>query len=215
MGRDESLALRRAIGGLRRDESPSLRSVLLRGLVMPNLSFQVPADVTFEQAIALSQDLLTADPSEELLEKAIAALIQTVNGARGFLVTFLGSDALAQGEDFSTDPRWQAILRGLRSDPAAIADLMTKNVVMPAAMAITHQRNQNPELAQASLTTQARSTQLIQHLQLSPIHTKLQQMRSTLQTGMGEYQAFLDRWGYDAEQKAAMLAAIEAVLAQG
>ncbi|MEB3293553.1 MAG: hypothetical protein VKJ24_10365 [Synechococcales bacterium] len=179
---------------------------------MPNLSFQVPADVTFEQAIALTKDLLAANTSEELLEKAIAALLQTQNGVRGFLVTFLGSDAFSQGTDFSADPRWQAVLRGMRSHPAGIADLMTKNLVMPAAMAITHQRNQNLELAESSAATQARSQQVIQQLNLAAIYEKLGQMQASLKKNSGEYQDFLDRWGYDAEQKSVMLQAIATVL---
>jgi hypothetical protein len=38
----------------------------------------------------------------------------------------------------------------------------------------------------------------------------LQRLKSTIQTGQGEYQAFLERWGYDAEQKQVILAAIAA-----
>lgn len=163
-----------------------------------NLEFTVPANITFEQAINLTQDLLASNPSDALLESAITALLQTQNGARGFFVVFLtGDSALA---DVPTPP----LLQALRSNPDAIADLMVKNIAMPTAMALTHQRNGNNELAVSSNQTQVRSIHLVQQLNLPEITTLLRSMQSTIQNNDGDYQSFLDRWGYDSEQRDAI-----------
>jgi len=172
-----------------------------------NLEFSVPADLTFEQAIALTQDLLSTHPTEELLESAIAALIQSMNGARGFLVVFLTGDfALA-------DRPTPAVIQGLKASPDTIADLMVKNIAMSTAMAMTHIRNQNPELAKGSQLTQTRSIALVQQLNLPEIHSKLEALQSTVRNKGGDYQAFLDRWGYDDEQRAAIGNAVQVALA--
>jgi hypothetical protein len=163
-----------------------------------NLEFTVPPNITFEQAMDLTQDLLVSNPSDALLESAITTLLQTQNGARGFFVVFLtGNSALA---DVPTPP----LLRALRSNPDAIADLMVKNIAMPTAMALTHQRNGNDELAVSSNQTQVRSIHLVQQLNLSEITTLLRSMQSTIQNNNGTYQSFLDRWGYDLEQRSAI-----------
>ena len=163
-----------------------------------NLEFTVSPNITFEQAMELTQDLLASTPSDALLESAVTALLQTQNGARGFFVVFLtGDSALA-------DAPTPALLKGLRSNPDAIADLMVKNIAMPTAMVLTHQRNGDLELAAGSNQTQARSIHLIQQLNLPRITTLLKTMQSTIQNNTGHYQGFLDRWGYDAEQRAAI-----------
>jgi len=163
-----------------------------------NLEFTVPPNITFEQAMELTQDLLMSNPSDALVESAITALLQTQNGARGFFVVFLTEDsALA---DVPTPP----LLRALRSNPDTIADLMVKNIAMPTAMALTHQRNGNDELAVSSNQTQVRSIHLVQQLNLPEITTLLRSMQSTIQNNNGDYQSFLDRWGYDQEQRDAI-----------
>lgn len=172
-----------------------------------NLQFTVPPNISFEQAIALTQDLLDSDPSEELLESAIGGLIQTMNGSRGFFVTFL------TGESRLADEPTAAILKALRSNPEAIADLMVKNIAMPTAMAITHQHNGNPELAASSQLTQRRSIHLVQQLNCPEITQLLKSLKATLQNQSTDYQKFLDRWGYDEEQRNAIGQAIDLTLA--
>ncbi len=171
-----------------------------------NLQFTIPPNLNFEQAIALTQELLNSNPSEELLESAIEGLIQTMNGARGFFVTFL------TGESRLADEPTAAILKGLRSNPDAIADLMVKNIAMPTAMMITHQRNGNPELAASSQLTQQRSIHLVQQLNCPEITQLLKSLQDTLQNQSTDYQDFLDRWGYDEDQRIAIGRAIERTL---
>ncbi|MEB3279761.1 MAG: hypothetical protein VKK42_12685 [Lyngbya sp.] len=166
-------------------------------------------DLTFEQAIAQTQTLLeniaANDLSESETEAAIANLVKTHNGARGFFVTYL------------TDPRSfvdrpsEAVLRGLEASPE-VPDLLIKNVVMSAAMGVEHRRNQREEMAVSSDRVRSRSVHLIQSLNLPVLDTMVQQLLETAKTGVGEYQSFLDRWGYDAEQREAIIQAIQPLI---
>jgi hypothetical protein len=162
----------------------------------------VPEDISFEEAIAFTQNLLThleqQAPDEAEVEQAIASLVQTQNGARGFFVTYLtGESAIA---DYPT----AAIIQALRSAPEVVGELLTKNLAMSSAMAITHRRNGNETMAQGSDRVRSRTTQLIALLQSPELAEKLQQLQQSVTTGDGSYQAFLDRWGYDAEQRGAI-----------
>ncbi|HEY9658504.1 MAG TPA: hypothetical protein V6C65_08650 [Allocoleopsis sp.] len=169
-----------------------------------------PDSLTFEQAIELTHSLLDQleqnTLSEAEVEAAIVNLVSSENGARGFFVNYLPDP-----RSFADDPS-DAVVQALRTSPAIVADLMAKNLAMSTAMAIHHRRQQNEELVQGSDRVRSRSLQLIQRLQLPEMQDKLQQLQESLTTGIGSYQAFLDRWGYDAEQRGAIAAAVQQVL---
>jgi len=179
-------------------------------LTMLESAFAVPMTVTFEQAITLTQSLLDQlaanDLSDAELEVAVSQLVQHENGARGFFVSYL------------TDPRPLAdapspgLIQALRSSPEPVAELLVKNLAMATAMAITHRRNQNEDMAQGSDRVQQRVMGLVQQVQLPIVPTKLAQMQASLATADGPYQAFLERWGYDAEQRQAIAQALSQLL---
>jgi len=160
----------------------------------------VPADLSFEQAIALSQTFLDQWAQNALPPGAIAQfvgdLVGSENGARGFFVTYLTDDrALA-------DAPTPEILQGLERSPEVVAPLLVKNLAMSTAMAIAHQRADNPELAKGSERVQQRTLALLRHVCCLPLPQHLQALRTSIDTGKGVYQIFLEQWGYDAEQKA-------------
>ena len=164
------------------------------------------SSLSFEQAIAYCQDLLTQIDQHQIddadLETAIAQLVATENGARGFFVTFLTAN------DFPpADQPPPPILNGLQTAPAIVGELLVKNLAMSAAMAVHHHRNQDPQSAQGSTQVCRRSQTLIQSLQLPGVAEKLAELERSL-NGEGDYQAFLTRWGYDNEQKQAIRAAL-------
>ena len=171
---------------------------------------QVPPDITFEQAIDLTESLLSqmeqGTISEADLGETIAALVQSMNGARGFFVAYL-SDERSIADQPST-----AILQALQTAPENVSELMVKNLVMSTATAITHRRQGNEAMSQGSDRVRSRSKQLIQQLQLSELAEKAKQMRDSAANGTGVYQAFLNRWNYDAEQRQAMQEAIDQAL---
>ena len=164
----------------------------------------IPADPDFGTAIALAQELLALEPTEAVAE-AIAQLVASRDGARGFFVTYLTA-----AEDWADRPS-AALIAALRSQPTFVEDLMVRNLAMSTAMVLTHQRNNDPEMAAQSQRVSRRS---VQHLQLLRSPSLQQQLQDLLQsaTGTGVYDDFLDRWGYDAEQRAAIATAITPLL---
>lgn len=169
--------------------------------------FTIPDSVSFQAAIALSQALLDrlqqGNMTAKALESIVQALVSTENGARGFFVTYLSDD-----RPLADNPE-PAVLAALQTSPAIVAPLLVKNLAMSTAMAITHRRNQDETMANGSDRVRSRTLQLIQWLQLSEVQVEAQQLLQAIETGTGNYQPFLDRWGYDLEQQSAMEQALD------
>jgi hypothetical protein len=164
---------------------------------------------SFEEAIAFTQDLMQlmgeGDITDIEVERAIAQLVQSMNGARGFFVTYLSSEFSLANQPV------EAVLKALQTAPETVASLLVKNVAMSTAMSITHRQQNHPELADGSLKVQRRSVLLIEKLRSPELKAELQQLLESLSTGSGEYQVFLERWGYDAEQKQEMQRIIQGI----
>lgn len=170
----------------------------------------IPESLTFEDAIALTQSLMTqlveGTLSESEFSLKIAELVKTENGARGFFVTYLSA------EDSLADRPSPELIQSLQSSPDTVADLLVKNLAMSAAMAIAHRRNGDEDLAQGSDRVRSRTAHLIQQLELPQVHDLALALRESTVTGAGEYKLFLQRWGYDAEQRQVILKAIDQVI---
>lgn len=166
----------------------------------------VSDSITFEEAINFTQSLLeeieTGKITDEKLEETLTSLVKTMNGSRGFFVTYLTAD-LSCVENPS-----QSIINALKTSPEIVSELMVKNLVMSTAMAITHNRNSDSEMEQNSQKVSRNCANLINKLQLDLLQSKLQEMAKSLSTKSGEYQEFLAKWGYDDEQKQAMLQSV-------
>jgi hypothetical protein len=173
----------------------------------------VPVNISFQQAIELTQSLVSrmeqGTLSDAEIAQTIEALVQTVDGARGFFVGYLTDDP--DDRPLADHPS-QAAINALRTSPEVVSDLLVKNLVMSTAMAITHRRNENPEMAAGSDRVRSRTTALIQQLQLPEIQQKATQLRAATETNEGVYKDFLNRWQYDAEQREAMREAIDRVI---
>ncbi|MEA5511876.1 hypothetical protein VB715_19060 [Crocosphaera sp. UHCC 0190] len=163
------------------------------------MNWHVPDNLSFEDALQLSEIFLEGMESNSLketeIQEIITILISSENGARGFFVTYLTSDkSLA-------DTPTEEVINALKTSPEIVSELLVKNLAMSSAMAITHRRNNDEEMAQGSDRVCQRTTQLIQQVDLGLITEKLQQLQETIVTGAGKYTPFLERWGYDEEQK--------------
>ncbi|MEB3175903.1 MAG: hypothetical protein VKN60_12075 [Cyanobacteriota bacterium] len=162
--------------------------------------------LTFEEALDQSQALLDALDADNLtpeaLQTQVTRLVASENGARGFFVTYLTSDSAG------ADQPGPELLRSLASAPEIVGELLVKNLAMSSAMAIFHRRQGDDSAAQGSLRVKARTQYLIQALALPNLDAKIRQLQTSLQNGAGEYGDFLTRWGYDAEQKRAIGAAL-------
>ncbi len=175
-----------------------------------NLS--VPEEISFEEAIALTQSLMDAMEQQTLseaeIEAAIAALVRTQNGARGFFVTYLSD------ERSIADQPSPAVIAALQTSPTQVSELLIKNLAMSSAMAISHRREENESMAQGSDRVRSRSLILIQQLHLPLIADRAQALHYSTATGSGDYQTFLDRWGYDAEQRQVIRLAMEELIGE-
>lgn len=173
--------------------------------------FPVPDPISFEEAIALTQSILVeieqATLSESEIDRTIAALAASENGARGFFVTYL-TDTRSLADHPSN-----AVVQGLRSSPEIVSELLVKNLAMSTAMILTHTSNQNLEMAQGSERVQRRTMRLIDLVQLPIVQTKLQTLSESIAAGTGVYQSFLKRWGYDADQQNAIQEVLQKVIA--
>ncbi len=170
------------------------------------LEFTVPPDLTFEQAIALTQDLLSASQDDDLWNTAVQSLIATPNGARAFFAVFLTGDY----------PMPAGLPRVIRSNPQSIATLLIKNLVMSSTMAIAHHQNGNEDLAASSRHTRDRTAHLIQQLNLPELYNSLTDLQTTLtqpNSLPNDWHQFLDRQGYDDDQRTAIGKTIQAALA--
>ncbi|WP_442923284.1 hypothetical protein [Microcoleus sp. A2-D3] len=162
--------------------------------------------ITFEGAIELTQSLLSEIEAHRLsqaqIEQAVASLVKTPNGARGFFVTYLTDEGQV------ADSPSPGVIEALRSTPEIVAELLVKNLAMSAAMVVYHSRHQSEERAAGSARVQGRSRNLIQILQMPACQTVASQMLASLQSASGEYEEFFQRWGYDDEQKLAIGSAV-------
>lgn len=173
-------------------------------------SFIAPETLSFAQSLAITQDLLeqvavgTLEPAAWVA--AIAALVHTDNGARGFFVVFL-SDGRPLSDQLL--PLAPAALHG---SPDTVSPLLIKNLAMSTAMAIAHRRNQDEPSAQGSDRVRSRTMTLIQSLTFPQLQEQAQQLAASIETATGPYQDFLVRWGYDDEQKQAIQKALRQAL---
>ena len=177
------------------------------------MSITIPDSPSFQEAIALTQDLLqSAEGSGGLDADAIAQLTRTKNGARGFFVVYLTAENSPAAEP--TD----SVLKALATQPDTVNDLLVKNVVMSAAMTITHDRNGDAAMVANSQTTSDRSIAHVKGLlalggpPAADLEKRVRTMGEALSDGSGEYAGFLDKWNYDEEQRDRMATAIAPII---
>ena len=165
--------------------------------------------VSFPQAIAKTQELMLQMTdnrlSEAEIESAIADIVASKTGARGFFVAYLTGDL-----PLADNPS-QGVIEGLRSSPEIVSDLLVKNLAMSAAMKLTHLQNSDETAALGSQRVNNRTIKLIQKLNLTKVKQEAKDLESTIVQGSGNYQEFLTRWGYDREQQAQIKKAISLI----
>jgi hypothetical protein len=98
----------------------------------------------------------------------------------------------------------------LRAVGEGVVDLTVRNLAMSSAMALQHRRSGDGTMQAGSERVQARSTELLRLLEPGLVKQRLETLLEAT-GGKGEDVAFLDRWGYDAEQRSAIASAVLAV----
>ncbi len=167
----------------------------------------IPESVSFEEAIALTQTLMDRMAEGELSQPesadAIAQLVKSANGARGFFVTYLTSEGTL------ADNPSPELIQALQSSPDIVAELLVKNLAMSSAQAVAHRRNDNEQMAQGSDRVRSRTIRLIERIELPQVRGLALALRESAVTGAGTYKTFLQTWGYDAEQRQIICQAID------
>ncbi|MFN7556570.1 hypothetical protein [Microcystis sp.] len=164
--------------------------------------------ITFENAIQQTQDLLSQIEFLDIdtITQKLTDLVSTENGARGFFVTYLTSDL-----SYTEHPSLE-VITALKTSPILVNELLVKNLAMSTAMVVYHRSQGDEANAQGSEKVQEKTGQLIKQLLSQSLAEKLQQLATSLNTGQGEYQAFLERWGYDDCQRQAIAGIIQPFL---
>jgi len=164
--------------------------------------------INFENAIQQTQDLLSQIEflDANKITKKFTELVSTENGARGFFVTYLTSDL-----SYTKYPSLE-VITALKTSPILVNELLVKNLAMSTAMVIYHRGQGDEENVQGSEKVQEKTGQLIKQLLSPALEEKLQQLATSLNAGQGEYQAFLERWGYDDCQRQAIAEIIQPFL---
>jgi hypothetical protein len=102
------------------------------------------------------------------------------------------------------------VVLALRQAGEGVVDLMARNLAMSTAMGLHHQRSGDAQQQAGSERVQLRSTELLRLLEPVSVKARLETLLDAT-AGRGEDVAFLDRWGYDAEQKVAIAEAVLSV----
>jgi hypothetical protein len=168
-----------------------------------------PSAVSFAEAMERSGHWLAAwesgELSDEVLADRVGALVASRDGARGFFVVAL------TGEAPLMDRLPEPLVFQLRGVGAGVVDLTVRNLAMSTAMALAHARLGDSERQAASERVQVRSRELLRLLEPALVKERLETLLLAARDGQGEDRAFLDRWGYDGEQRLAIAAAVESV----
>ncbi|MFN9620138.1 MAG: hypothetical protein ACK55X_10545 [Synechococcaceae cyanobacterium] len=173
----------------------------------PDRSF--PADLPFADALEIAGQWLAAwdagELSDEVLADQVGALVASRDGARGFFVVAL------TGASPLMDRLPEPLVRQLRLAGPAVVDLTARNLAMSTAMALAHGRSGDSERQLASEQVRSRSRELLRQLEPLAVKQRLETLLLAARDGHGDDLAFLDRWGYDAEQRAAIAMALDSV----
>jgi len=169
----------------------------------------VSREPSFPQAMEISAQWLqlweAGELSDEVLADRVAELVASRDGARGFFVVSLVGDCPLM------DRLPEPLVLQLRLACEPVVDLTARNLAMSTAMALHHGRAGDNDQQAASERVSGRCCELLRLLEPAAVKTRLETLLAAARDGQGEDVAFLDRWGYDPQQRQAIAAAIEAV----
>jgi len=173
------------------------------------MNWHIPKYLTFEDALQLTRTLTEAMVNKKLkdseIEEIVTTLVNSENGARGFFVVYLTSDL-----PLADNPS-EGVVNALKTSPEIVSELLVKNLAMSSAMSVTHRRNNDENMAKSSEKVAVRNGNLIKLTDLELSSQKLAALTQTIINNSGIYQAFLDKWEYDEEQKQTIQKYIESI----
>ncbi|MFO8237457.1 MAG: hypothetical protein R6U00_04210 [Prochlorococcaceae cyanobacterium] len=168
-----------------------------------------PLEPTFQQAMEITAQWLglweNGELSDEVLADRVGELVASRDGGRGFFVVSLAGDCPLM------DRLPEPLVLQLRAAGAGVVDLTARNLAMSTAMVLHHRRSGDGDQQAGSERVRRRCTELLRLLEPQAVKERLETLLAASRDGAGEDVAFLERWGYDADQKRAITTAIEAV----
>ncbi|EAZ89870.1 hypothetical protein [Crocosphaera chwakensis] len=174
------------------------------------MNWHIPNNLSFENALQLTETLIDAMAKKQLkdyeIEEIITTLVSSKNGGRGFFVIYLTTDL-----SIADNPS-EGVINALKTSSDNVSELLVKNLAMSSAMVITHRRNNDEQKAQGSDRVCKRTINLIKQMNLELTQQQLQELNQTIINNEGSYQIFLEKWGYDQEQKHTIKNKIEQLL---
>lgn len=167
-------------------------------------SFQEAMEIT----AAWLQHWENEEISDEVLADRIGEMVASRDGARGFFVVSLAGDSALM------DRLPDAVVGQLRAAGPGVVDLSVRNLAMSTAMAVAHGRAGDTPQQAGSQRVSTRCTELLRQLDPALVKERLEQLLAASLDNRGEDVAFLEKWGYDAEQKKAISDSVYAVADQ-
>ncbi len=163
---------------------------------------------TFEQAINASLLWCNAwdqgELSDEVLAQRVSELLVSKNGARGFFAISLASDCPLM------DRLPDVLIVEIRAAGKPIVDLIAKNLAMSTAMSVHHSRQKDFTQKESSERVKERCIELLRSLETSNVKERLQLLLDATK-GKGIDVQFLEKWGYDDQQKQAIASSIHSI----
>ena len=157
---------------------------------------------TFEEAIHFAllwcSSWEKGELSDEVLADRVAELLESINGARGFFVVSLSSECPLM------DRLPEPLIFKFREGKELVVDLTVKNLAMSSAMTIQHKRNQNQNQLTGSIRISLRCIEILRLLDPILVKERIEKLIEGTK-GIGEDEDFINRWGYDSEQKSAIV----------
>ena len=164
---------------------------------------------TFPQAMERAAQGLAlweaGELSDEVLADQVAHLVNSRDGARGFFVVSLSSDSALM------DRLPEPLVLNLREAGEGVVDLTVRNLAMSTAMGLHHLRSGDVTQQARSERVRDRSTELLRQLDGNLVKERLEILLQAAGQASGSDLEFLDRWGYDPEQRRAISEAVLAV----
>ena len=164
---------------------------------------------SFQQAMEITATWLKQwdheEISDEVLADRIGELVASRDGARGFFVVSLAGDCTLM------DRLPEALVLKLREAGDGVVDLTARNLAMSAAMVVHHRSNGDDAQAAGSERVNQRCTELLRHLDSQRVKDRLEVLLEAANQSRGKDLAFLERWGYNDDQKQAIGDAVVAV----
>ena len=143
--------------------------------------------------------------SDEVIADRVAELVASRDGARGFFVVSLAGDSALM------DRLPEALVIKLREAGDGVVDLTARNLAMSAAMVVHHRNNGDNDQEAGSERVNQRCTELLRQLDSQRVKTRLEVLLEAATQRRGDDLDFLERWGYDDQQKQAIGDAVNAV----